>query len=288
VNVGRECTTRRPRFDRVIPPRVRLVLRLLGLGLVALAMIYVGSVFALQRSWLFPHPAVPVSSRRPDDARQVWLSTSTGPIEAWYLPPVDSPTRPSPLIIFFHGNGELIDTLPEEFIQPRRAGIAVLLVEYPGYGRSSGSPSQASITLAALAAFDWAKTQTDVDSTRVVAQGRSLGGAAAAILAANRPTAALVLESTFTSVRSFARSFWVPEVLVRDPFDTVALLPHHHQPILLLHGDHDELVPPSHATTLSRAARQAELHFLPCGHNDCMRPWSLVLGFLTDARILPK
>jgi uncharacterized protein len=236
---------------------------------------------------LFPRPAAPSTSTRPEDARQVWLSTSAGPVEAWYLAPTHSPKHSSPLIIFFHGNGELIDSQPDDFVQPRQSGLGVLLVEYPGYGRSSGSPSQVSVTAAALAAFDWAKTQPQVDSARIVAQGRSLGGAIAAILAAERPTAALVLESTFTSVRSFAHGFGVPELLVRDPFDTRALLQEYRRPTLVLHGDHDLIVPPSHGRELGRAARHAELHFLPCGHNDCVRPWPLVLRFLTDARVLP-
>lgn len=268
--------------------RWRLVLRLLGLGLAAIAIAYFGSLVLFQRSILFPRPPVPIASLRPVDTQQVWLSTSTGPVEAWYLPPNDSPALPSPLIIFFHGNGELIDFLPEEFAQPRLRGIGVLLVEFPGYGRSSGSPSQPSVTAAALAAFDWTSTRSDIDSKRIVAYGRSLGGAAAAVLSAERPTAALVLESTFTSVRSFAHTFWLPEVAVRDPFDTLAVLPRYHKPTLILHGDHDEIVPPSHALQLAQAARDPELHFLSCGHNDCIRPWSLVLRFLTESQILLK
>jgi fermentation-respiration switch protein FrsA (DUF1100 family) len=230
---------------------------------------------------------VPATSSRPSEARQVWLSTPDGSVEAWYLPPLEASARPAPLIIFFHGNGELLDSLPGEFDEPRRWGMAVLLVEFPGYGRSQGDPSQSSVTNAALAAYDWASRQSAaIDRGRVVAYGRSLGGAAAAILASQRPTAALVLESTFTSVRTFAHSFLVPELVVRDPFDTLALLPRYPRPTLILHGLRDEIVPPEHAARLAKAAARSEVHYLPCGHNDCVRPWSIVRDFLTSAQAL--
>lgn len=109
---------------------------------------------------------------------------------------------------------------------------------------------------------------------------------AAAILAANRPVAALVLESTFTSVRSFAHELGVPEFVVRDPFDTVSLLESNARPVLVLHGKSDELIPPSHARQLAGAARRSELQLLPCGHNDCARPWSRVRSFFEKSGVL--
>jgi uncharacterized protein len=163
------------------------------------------------------------------------------------------------------------------------------LVEFPGYGRSEGAPSQDSITGAALAAYDWAKTQPTIDSRRIVAQGRSLGGAAAAILAANRATAALVLESTFTSIRSFAHQFRVPEFMVRDPFDSLSLVAAYSGPLLVLHGERDELTQPHHARAIAAAASPgAELHFLPCGHNDCVRPWGTIRAFLMKSAVLAR
>jgi fermentation-respiration switch protein FrsA (DUF1100 family) len=251
-----------------------------------MAFAYVGAGTRFQRSLLFPRPPVPALSSRPANAQQVWLSTPDGPVESWYLPPIEPQIHPSPLMIVFHGNSELIDDLPQEFAQPRRWGLAVLLVEFPGYGRSSGAPSQPSVTATALAAYDWSAVQTTIDPSRVVAYGRSLGGAAAAILASKRSLAALVLESTFTSVRTFAHRFWLPEFVVRDPFDTIALLTGYGRPTLILHGDRDELVPPHHAEQLAHAADHARLQFLPCGHNDCSRPWQLVRTFLSDARVL--
>ena len=88
--------------------------------------------------------------------------------------------------LFLHTvNGELIDFWPHELKKLNRLGIGVLLVEYPGYGRSNGSPSQKNITEAFTGAYDMLVTRPDVDPSRIVLFGRSLGGGAVCILAAN-------------------------------------------------------------------------------------------------------
>ena len=193
---------------------------------------------------------------------------------------------PGPLLLYAHGNGELIDHWAGEFETPRAWGLSVLLVEYPGYGRSSGRPSQASVEAAMSAAYDWAVAQPGIDPRRVVAFGRSLGGGAACALARERPLAALVLESTFTSVRDLARGLGFPAFLVRDPFDNLAVVRRFAGPILLLHGERDTSIAPAHAEALHRAAPGSELHLLPCGHNDCRRPWPVVEEFLRVHRVL--
>jgi fermentation-respiration switch protein FrsA (DUF1100 family) len=180
----------------------------------------------------------------------------------------------------------LIDLWPAAFAEPRQWGVAVLLVEYPGYGRSSGHPSEATITEGMLAAYDWARAQAGIDPNRIVAYGRSVGGGAACRLAARRPVAALLLASTFTSVHAFARGFGAPAFLVRDPFDNLAFVRKYRGPLLLLHGDRDTLIPTRHSQILAGAAPQAELHLLPCGHNDCPPAWPLIRVFLEQHGIL--
>jgi fermentation-respiration switch protein FrsA (DUF1100 family) len=250
------------------------------------AAAYMTGVFLIQRPLLFPKPQAPVGTSRPHGASQVWLATSRARVEAWYLPPEVAIASPGPAIIFFHGNAELIDFVADDFEVPRRWGIGVLVVEFPGYGRSAGSPSEASIAATALAAYDWLSQQAFVDRERVIAYGRSLGGAAAAIIAARRHPAALVLESTFTSVRSFAHRFWIPELMVLDPFDNLASVKSYAGPVLVLQGQDDDIVPPAHAKLLASASSRAELHLLSCGHNDCERPWDVVRAFLTANQVI--
>lgn len=245
-----------------------------------IATAYWALLFFAQRSMLFPAPPLGGAPPRPAFAEQVWLKTTFGRVEAWYLPPAGESARPSPLLMFTHGNGELIDYWPEEFEPARERGLAVLLVEYPGYGRSEGSPSEASITESMLAAYDWAATHPRIDKARIIPYGRSLGGGAAAIVAKARPVPALILESAFSSVAAFAAGFAAPQFLLRDRFDSVAAIAEFKGPVLIVHGDRDDIVPPSHAQALANASKNVTLRFLPCGHNDCRRPWPEVLAFL--------
>jgi fermentation-respiration switch protein FrsA (DUF1100 family) len=261
-------------------------LLIVGLVLGALLAGYWTLLFLTQRSLLFPAPVVAGVPERPDDAEQVWLPTASGRVEAWLLLASNPAPVPGPLILFAHGNGELIDFWPAEFDEPRSWGAAVLLVEYPGYGRSAGRPSEATITETMLAAYDWAHSRPEIDPGRIVAYGRSFGGGAVCQLAARRAVAALVLESTFTSVRSFARGLGAPAFLVRDPFDSLAVLRKYRGPVLLFHGSHDDVIAPSQSQALAAVAPRAELHLLACGHNDCPRQWPLVHAFLVRHALL--
>lgn len=249
-----------------------------ALGVVATA--YLAVVFFAQRGVIFQAPMGRRASV-PADAESVELLGRGGRVEAWFLRPTTGGTGPAPLLLFTHGNAELIDDFADQFAAPRAAGYSVLLVEYPGYGRSAGNPSEASIGAAVLAAYDWAKSATDVDPKRIVPYGRSLGGGAACILAANRPVAALILESSFTSVRTFGRHFMVPGFLIRDPFDNLLALRSYRGPLLVLHGTRDEVVPVDHGRQLAAAVPGAEFELLRCGHNDCPRSWERILGFLS-------
>jgi pimeloyl-ACP methyl ester carboxylesterase len=250
------------------------------LGVVAVALwVLLGRA---ERAVLFPGSFASglAGGLPPEGVRSVWLEHAGGRTEAWLLPSAREPQERGPLVLFAHGNAELIDHWAREFAPPRAWGLSVLLVEYPGYGRSSGRPSQASIGAAMAAAYDWGARQAGVDPQRIVAWGRSLGGGAACALADERPVAALVLESTFTSVRDMARGLSLPALRLQDPFDNLAAVRRFRGPILLLHGERDEIVAKTHAEALHAAAPASELHLLPCGHNDCRRPWPVVEEFL--------
>jgi fermentation-respiration switch protein FrsA (DUF1100 family) len=245
-----------------------------------------GLAYGIQRSVLFqaPQPLTDDAALRVlQDAggERIWLPTAAGDVEAWFLPPLAQRTTPAPLLLFSHGNAELIEDWVGQVEIPRSAGLGVLLVEFPGYGRSAGSPSQASITEAMTAAYDWAAARPGLEARAIVAHGRSLGGGAASALSQKRPLAALVLESSFTSLRELAKHFGLPGFLVRDPFDNDEAVRGFQGPVLILHGEYDELIPVEHARRLHEAAKGSEFHVLACGHNDCPRSWDLVREFLT-------
>jgi len=251
---------------------------------VAIAVAYFALLFVAQRSMLFPMPAS-VPAGPPDGAEEIRVKHDGGEAYALYLPPRE-PRGAAPLLMFMHGNGELADYWPEEFMVPRAAGIGVLLVEYPGYGRAPGSPSEQSITESVLALYDWAANNPRVDAKRIVAYGRSLGGGAAARLAVNRPVAALILESTFTSVADFAAGYMAPAFLVRDRFDSRKTLASYRGPLLVIHGVNDTLVPVAHGRELASLVPGAQVVELNCGHNDCPRDWRTIGKFLGDLQVL--
>jgi pimeloyl-ACP methyl ester carboxylesterase len=258
-----------------------------AIGLAALAAWWT-LLWVAQRRVLFPAPLAAGGAPQIDalGALRTWLEAPGLRAEAWLLPATGGGPDAAPLIVFAHGNGELIDHWAREFETARERGAAVLLVEYPGYGRSAGRPSQDSITRAFVAAYDWAVAQPRIDGQRVIGWGRSLGGGAVCALARERRLRALVLESTFTSVRAIAARFGLPGFLVRDPFDNRSVVAAFAGPILLLHGEHDEVIASAHARALHAAAGTSELQLAPCGHNDCPRPWPSVGRFLAHHGIL--
>lgn len=245
-----------------------------------LALMYFG-----QRVIMYPAPAA-VPPPLADRAEVVSLTLPAGTVEALFLPPSVGRATPAPLMIFAHGNGELADYWIDAFGPPRSWGWNVLLLEYPGYGRSEGSPSEASISTAALAAYDWARDDPRVDTAAIVAYGRSLGGGAVTQIAAARPLAALILESSFTSVRPLAARMLMPGPLVRDQFDNLSALKDYRGPMLVVHGAHDDIIPVSHGRALAAAVPGASFHEVQCGHNDCPRPWAAISAFLASNRLL--
>ncbi len=252
--------------------------------------VWAGVVWFLQRQVLFPRWAIPATAQvGPGRGVEVWtLDRADGPVEAWFLPGEGrSADAPGPAVIFAHGNAELIDHWPDEMRRYRQRGISVLLPEYRGYGRSAGTPTQQTLTEDFTAFYDRLAGHPSVDPAKIILHGRSVGGGVIAQLAARRPSAGMVLESTFTSVRPLAARYLVPGFMVRDPFDTLAVVQTYAPPLLVMHGTTDRIIPPSHADALHAAAPNARLvHFPLTGHNDpppANEYWTHIDALLRDA-----
>jgi fermentation-respiration switch protein FrsA (DUF1100 family) len=262
------------------------------LWIVGIYIAYGALLFVLQRQMLFPRGAAVTLDRPPvaeETLERVWFTVGGDRVEAWFIPP-ENAAGPAPVAMLAHGNAEAIDTMAIEFMPLRRLGVGMLLVEYPGYGRSGGSPSQAAIRTVMLAARDLFEKRPDVDARRWVYIGRSLGGGVICDLSRHRPPAAMVLMSTFTSVRSFARRYLMPGFLVRDPFDSLDALSSYNGPLLIIHGRHDEIIPYGHGRRLHEAVPGSRMISYDCGHNDCppdeTRFWSDIAAFLTASGII--
>ena len=268
--------------------RSRSVLVILLL-IAAAPLALIACVYFLQQWGTFPAP--PAAAQQPralTSARgeAIWLEVDGTRVETWLLPA--AAPGPAPLLMYTHGNGELIDFWADKFYAVRNAGISVLLVEYPGYGRSGGRPSERSVTATMLAAYDRIAKDPRVDARRIFGHGRSLGGGAVAQLAARRPLAALILESTFTSVADILHGYRIPDWLISNRFDTRAVLAAYRGPVLIMHGSNDVNVPLAHAHVLKAGAPAAALLLMNCGHNDCPPQWELVLSFLAGNGVCRK
>lgn len=275
-----------------MPVRVSSRLALAALGVAAAYLGWLALLFAFQRSLQYPGAGIPAAAEPPriPGLEVRWLGLPFGRVETWFLPATGPEGRSAPAIVFAHGNGELMDGWPDELAPFRAMGAGVLLVEYPGYGRSAGSPTEDSITAAFVAAYDALAADPRVDASRIVVLGQSLGGGAACALLAKRPIAAAILQSTFTSARVFARRYLAPGFLVRDGFDNASALRAFPGPVLVLHGSRDPLIPPSEGRALAAAARRARFVAYDCGHDywhpDRLPFWRDVEAFLREAGVL--
>ncbi len=240
----------------------------------ALGAFYVG-----QRALIFPAPAFELPEPLPAGIEKWPLDAGYG----LFMPPakynvIDSP--PFPLVIYAHGNAEVAYWSTHRFKPWQAQGYGVLLLEYPGYGGAPGEPGFDSIRQAVLAAFDHALTMPKIDPDAIVAYGRSMGGGAAGILAAERPIAALILESTYTSLPALVAEKWFPPALVKDPFDTAGALKELQAPVLVYHGREDRVIPVEHGQRLAATAANSQLLLADCGHNNCPPPWEEIFKFL--------
>lgn len=255
-------------------------MRLFVLALIAYAAWCI-MLFSMQDRMLFPREFAEVTGAPAEAERLAITLDEGGEVEAFLsLPPGEGPF---PLIVGFHVNAGCVDNMGWMRREYTSRGWAVLTPEYRGYGRSAGQPSEKAIVADAVVFVDRVLTRPEIDASRVVYHGRSLGGAVAAQVAKARPPRAMVLESTFTSVAAMAMRYGVPPFLVKNPFRTDRVLRELAGPVLLLHGTEDTIVSVEHARRLVKCvprggaaggAGTAEgrglrtLIEMPGGHND--------------------
>jgi uncharacterized protein len=175
-------------------------------------------------------------------------------------------------LLLCHGNAGNVGDRVLHAALLTATGFDVLLFDYRGYGRSSGRPSEEGTYRDARAALAAVLEQPAVDPSRVFYLGESLGGAVALDLALERPPAGLVLLSAFTGVRELGRLHYpfVPTALVPDAYPTLRRIHELHAPLLVLHGERDDIVPLSQGRALFDAAPEPKrMHiFTGLGHND--------------------
>jgi uncharacterized protein len=170
-----------------------------------------------------------------------------------------------PTILYFYGNDSAANYSWDQFDRFRRLGANVLVPDFLGYGMSTGTPSEANIYATADAAYDHLLTRPDVDSTKIVPVGWSLGATAAIDLASRRPVAGLVTFCAFTSMDDMG-SVYLPFLPVRyllnNHFENQRKLAAVSCRTLLCHGRLDDLVPPTMAERLASVTQRASASLL--------------------------
>jgi hypothetical protein len=201
----------------------------------------------------------------------VSLDTADGEtLAGWFIP---APAARGTLL-YLHGNGGNIGHRLDPIEVFHRLGLNVFIVDYRGYGASSGKPSEEGTYQDALAAWHWLTQHQHLEPQRIVLFGESLGGSVAAWLAARHAPAGLVMYASFTSVPEMAQALYPifpASRLARYRYDTRAALGNVNCPVLILHSPEDEIIPFSHAQALLEAAHEPKrLVELRGGHNDAL------------------
>ncbi|MCK5843187.1 MAG: alpha/beta hydrolase [Victivallales bacterium] len=188
-------------------------------------------------------------------------------------------------ILFGHGNG--VDMgLISDFLEraTEKLGCSIIAYDYPGYGRSTGAPSETSVISAADAVFAHLRSK-GIPEDKIIIWGRSIGGGPATHLAHSHAVAALILESAFISA---FRVVTKVKVLPFDKFDNLALIDSVGCPVFFIQGKRDEIIPFAHGEALYEKAKPPKSHYWldQAGHND-IEPtggeeyWSRLKNFLS-------
>jgi fermentation-respiration switch protein FrsA (DUF1100 family) len=257
--------------------RKRLLLRValyVGLALViAVALLFVGiRSGVIERSFIyFPDRdlvADPAYVGLPFEEIS-FAASDRVQLHGWFVPGEKEVTW-----LWFHGNaGNISHRLENLKLLHDELGVSVFLFDYRGYGRSEGTPSEEGTYRDGEAALAYLRSRADVDSDRIIYFGRSLGAGVAVELAVRHPPFALILESPIPSIAELARRhypFLPVWPLLRTKYDSLAKIDKIAVPLLVLHGDRDDVVPFAAGRKLFEAANEPKEFYTVrgAGHND--------------------
>jgi hypothetical protein len=239
------------------------------IGVCGYALVVAVLYFA-QRSMLY-HPTalrIPPAQAGMPEAQEIELKTSDGEtLVAWHVPPRGD----KPVVIYFHGNGEIIQWRIGHHRALIRDGAGLIAVNFRGYGGSTGTPTEDGLHRDAAAAYAFAVAH--YPAQRIVLYGVSLGTGVAVKLASEQPVAKLILEAPYTSTVDVAAEMFpfVPvRWLMKDQLHSDQRIGKVHVPLLIMQGTHDEVIPIRFGERLFALANEPKrfVRFDGGGHND--------------------
>jgi len=192
-------------------------------------------------------------------------------IHAWYFPYSQNPDS-AKTVLFCHGNGGNISHRIETVIFLLQRGVNVMLFDYRGYGRSSGSPTESNTYDDVKAAYDWLISEKSVKPSNIIIFGRSLGGAVAVDLASKISCGGLIVESSFDSAIEMAKGyfpFFPARLLIKYDYDAITKISKVNCFKLFTHSPSDDLVPFDRGKRLFEAAPEPKSFYEISGrHNE--------------------
>lgn len=259
-----------PKVRKRRPPAVRLAISVARIAIITYICFGAG-LFFLQSWVLYPSSdeirTTPAAYGLEYEEVSFAAEDSTR-LSAWFLPGKPG----AQVVLFCHGNAGNISHRLDSLAIFNQMGLSVLIFDYRGYGQSEGRTTEEGTYQDARAAWDYLVNIRKIGPDRIIVFGRSLGGAVAAELAAERTPKALILESTFTSAPDLGAGLYpyMPiRLLCRFSYDTLAIIGRIKCPILIVHSKDDEMIDISHGRRLFDAATaQKEFLELRGGHND--------------------
>ncbi len=222
---------------------MKIVQSIATLAIVAY-LVAAAALYIFQRALLYPAPQTtrtdPATAGFPE-AQEVVLDTKDGEkVIVWHVPPKDG----KPVVLFFHGNGEVLAWRVPRFRAITVDGTGLVALSFRGYGGSSGKPTEDGLLNDGAAAYAFAAKHYPPE--RIVPWGYSLGTGVAVAIAASKPVGKLILEAPYTSITNIAASlFWYMPVrwLMRDSFRSDERIAGVKVPLLIMHGEKDTVIP---------------------------------------------
>ena len=215
----------------------------MAIWLLALALLIYGVIYVTANRIVYQPTRYPGGwwfTQEESGAEDVWLRASDGVrLHAWWVGVAGSRVA----TLYLHGNGGNLAHRPGHLREMAEAGSSVLIVDYRGYGKSGGRPTERGLYRDADAAYDYL-VERGCEPGKIVVHGESLGSAVAADLAARRPCGGVILECPFPSRSEMAGTI-VPVIgrIFASGFNTRRKIARLHAPLLVIHGDQDRTVP---------------------------------------------
>ncbi|MCJ1263294.1 hypothetical protein MMC22_003164 [Lobaria immixta] len=275
-----------------------------------IAAVASGLLYFKQNELIYPR-SLPIGSRteegfpRPShfgitDFEDLRIPTPDGEnLSAFFIRPSNKGLAKDVTILMFHGNaGNIGHRIPIAKILEENSGCNVFMLEYRGYGLSTGTPTEEGLMIDAQTALDYIRQQKETRGGKIIIYGQSLGGAVAIQLVAKNQdagdVAGLIVENTFTTMRKLIPSVFPPAKylarLCNQYWPSEDILPQITSiPILFISGLKDEIIPPSHMQQLydvCRAKRKVKKDIPNGTHNDTVAEpyfFNYLIDFIDEA-----